>query len=89
MKTFLIYLLAISAVSVLVCVYDKFASKHSMQRISERALLLFSVFGGSAAMYITMCIIRHKTKHNKFMWGLPLIILVQTAILLLIMQEFL
>lgn len=84
MKNFLIYLISISVFAVLICCYDKFASKHKCRRISEKTLLLVSAVGGAAAMYITMCIIRHKTKHNKFMVGLPIIILVQTAILLLI-----
>ncbi len=89
LKSFVIYLVAINIASFLLCVYDKFASKHAMRRISEKTLLLVSVFGGAAVMYITMCIIRHKTKHNKFMVGLPFILLFQTAILLLIMREFL
>ena len=84
MKYFLIYLIVISLISAIVCAYDKSAAKHNWRRIRESNLLWLSVFGGAAAMYITMCIIRHKTKHNKFMLGLPFIILVQTAIVILI-----
>ena len=83
MQNFLIYLLAISLFSVGLCCYDKMAAKYKKLRISEKALLTVSLLGGAAAMYIAMCIIRHKTKHNKFMVGLPIIILVQMAILLL------
>lgn len=83
MEKFIIYLIAISVFSVGLCCYDKMAAKYKKQRISEKALLTVSILGGAAAMYITMCIIRHKTKHNKFMVGLPIIILVQMAILLL------
>lgn len=89
MKNFLIYLIAISVFSVVICCYDKMAAKYGKQRISEKTLLSVSLFGGAAAMYITMCIIRHKTKHNKFMIGLPIMILVQTAIILLICCEIL
>lgn len=88
MKNFLIYLVAISVFAVIICWYDKIAAKRESRRISEKTLLAVSLFGGAAAMYITMCIIRHKTKHNKFMIGLPLIILVQTAITLLICVRF-
>ncbi len=84
MKSLLVYLIAISVVSIVICCYDKFAAKHNLQRVSEKALFTVSFVGGAAAMYITMCIIRHKTKHNRFMVGLPVVILVQTAILLLI-----
>ncbi len=84
MKNLIVYLIAISVFSVVICCYDKFAARHFKHRISEKTLLVVSISGGAAAMYIAMCIIRHKTKHNKFMIGLPLIILFQTAILLLI-----
>ena len=83
MKYFLIYLVAISLLSVIICIYDKIAARFSRRRIRESTLLWLSALGGAAAMYITMCIIRHKTKHTKFMLGLPFIILVQTAIVIL------
>lgn len=88
MEILLIYLAAVSLLSFAVCAYDKRAARKHKQRISEKTLWLLSVFGGAAAMYVTMCIIRHKTKHTKFMLGLPAIILVQTAIILLICFEF-
>ena len=76
----LIYLSAISLISIIVCCYDKVAAKHLQQhRTRERTLLLLSALGGSVAMLITMLIIRHKTKHIKFMVGIPLIIAVQIA----------
>ena len=88
MEILLIYLAAISFLSLVVCYYDKRAARRKKQRISEKTLLLLSALGGAAVMYMTMCIIRHKTKHTKFMLGLPAIILVQTAIILLICFKF-
>ena len=52
------------------------AIKHK-QRISEFTLMLVALLGGSVTMYITMLIIRHKTRHLKFMLGIPVIILIQ------------
>jgi uncharacterized membrane protein YsdA (DUF1294 family) len=76
----IIYLAAISLISVIVCIYDKFAAKHNPRhRTRERTLLLLSALGGSVAMYATMQIIRHKTKHVKFMVGIPVIIIVQAV----------
>lgn len=75
------YLAIISAISIIVCIYDKFAAKHlTKHRTRESSLLLLSALGGSIAMYVTMQIIRHKTKHVKFMLGIPLIMVVQAAI---------
>ena len=75
------YIAAISIISVVVCCYDKVASKHlTKHRTRERTLLLLSALGGSVAMLITMFIIRHKTKHVKFMLGIPLILIAQVAL---------
>ena len=75
------YIALISLVSVVVCIYDKKISKKNkvQLRIPEKTLLLLSAIGGSVAMLITMLTIRHKTKHVKFMLGIPLIIILQIA----------
>jgi uncharacterized membrane protein YsdA (DUF1294 family) len=76
----LAYLLIISIVSVCVTIYDKWAArKRPKERTRESTLLLLSALGGSVAMLLTMYSIRHKTKHMKFMIGIPLIIAVQVA----------
>ena len=73
--------MCISLVSIIVCIYDKFASKHATKhRTREATLLLLSALGGSVAMFLTMQLIRHKTKHVKFMLGIPLIIVAQIVI---------
>ncbi|MBQ8331754.1 MAG: DUF1294 domain-containing protein [Clostridia bacterium] len=80
LKILIGYLIAISLVSVVVCVYDKFAAKHAQKhRTREATLLLLSALGGSVAMLATMLLIRHKTKHVKFMLGIPMILLAQAA----------
>ncbi len=75
------YLIAISVISVVVCIYDKFAAKHNPRhRTPEATLLLLSALGGSVAMFVTMQLIRHKTKHAKFMIGIPVIFVLQVAL---------
>ena len=79
-KILAIYLCVISLISIIVCCYDKFAAKHNPKhRTREATLLLLSALGGSVAMLVTMLLIRHKTKHLKFMIGIPLIIALQAA----------
>ena len=76
-----LYLIIISAISIVVCIYDKIAAKHRPKhRTREATLLLLSAIGGSVTMLVTMLIIRHKTKHVKFMLGIPLIIILQAAL---------
>ena len=81
-KIILIYLAVISLVSIIVCIYDKAISKKNRVelRIPEKSLIILSILGGSVAMYITMQMVRHKTKHAKFMIGIPVIIVLQIAL---------
>ncbi len=75
------YIIVISLVSIVVCIYDKKISKKNRVelRIPEATLLGLSALGGSVAMFICMLLTRHKTKHFKFMVGIPVIILIQAA----------
>ena len=84
LKILLTYLAVISLISVIVCIYDKKISRKNKVelRIPEKTLLFLSLIGGSVAMYVTMMLVRHKTKHVKFMLGIPLIIILQIAIAL-------
>lgn len=85
MTVFLIYLLSVSLISIAITCYDKLAAKkYPKSRIRERTLFLFACLGGSLLMLITMCLIRHKTRHKRFMLGLPLIFAVQTALFIFI-----
>ena len=75
------YVAIMSLISVIVCIYDKTVSKLDRVelRSPERNLMILSAFGGSVAMLITMLIIRHKTKHFSFMFGIPVMIIIQAA----------
>lgn len=75
-----LYGIAISAVAVIATVYDKWAARHNKRRIAERTLFSIAAVGGALAMYAAMKLVRHKTKHKRFMIGLPLITAVQVAL---------
>jgi len=75
-----VYLAAISLVAVAITAHDKRAARRNKRRVPERTLLLIAALGGGIAMYVTMLLIRHKTRHAKFMVGLPVIILAQVAL---------
>ncbi len=81
-KLLLLWLLLLSFAAVVATVYDKWAATHRPRaRVRESTLLLLGLLGGSAAEYLTMRLIRHKTRHRKFMWGLPAILLLQGALI--------
>lgn len=44
-------------------------------------LLLLALLGGSVGAWLGMYVWRHKTQHRKFKYGVPLILLVQVAIM--------
>lgn len=79
-----IYFAIISLVSIIVTCHDKTAARKGRRRVPEKTLFLLSLAGGSVATYFTMKIIRHKTKHKRFMIGLPMIIIFQILILIFI-----
>ena len=76
------WLAVINLSSAVICIFDKSQAKRGGQRVSEKTLFALSVAGGALGMYTTMCLIRHKTKHKRFMIGLPIIIFIQAVILL-------
>ena len=51
-------------------------------RINESALLIIAIVGGSIGSYLGMRIFRHKTKHAKFKYSIPFIIIIQLTIFL-------
>ena len=79
-----IYFAIISLFAIGMILHDKRAAGRSSWRVRERSLLLVSALGGSVAMLITMRLARHKTKHTKFMVGIPVIIILQIAAILFI-----
>ena len=68
----LIYAAAIWIISIFATVIDKLKAKNNKRRIRESTLLWMGFLGGAGVMYITMKIIRHKTRKKKFMVTLPL-----------------
>ncbi len=88
-KLIVIFLILIGFVAVIITVADKSAAKRNKWRVPEATLMLIGLFGGALPMYVTMRTIRHKTKHKKFMIGLPLEIALHAAVVcLIIFAEF-
>lgn len=84
LKYFYSYLLFINVIAVIVCFTDKIKAKNGSYRIPEKTLFVISILGGSVGMYVAMKTIRHKTKHKRFMIGIPLIIFLQLLLFVVI-----
>ncbi len=59
---------------------DKKRARKKQWRIPERTLWGVSILGGAIGSYIGMCRFRHKTKHNSFRIGMPLLILLHVVL---------
>jgi len=68
-------------IAIFLTVRDKRSAKKNRWRVKESTLLLVSALGGSIAMLLTMNLIRHKTQKKKFMIGIPIIIVLQVAVI--------
>lgn len=74
------YLLAVNTLTFLLYGIDKYKAKKARWRISEATLLMMAVIGGSIGAWAGMRLWHHKTMHKKFKYGIPLIILLQIAL---------
>ncbi|HHY41581.1 MAG TPA: DUF1294 domain-containing protein [Thermoanaerobacterales bacterium] len=78
-KPFLCIVTLINAFAFILMGIDKYKSKHNLWRISEKTLFTVSILGGAAGVLIGMYFFRHKTKHISFIWGIPIILILQVA----------
>ncbi|KZL91237.1 DUF1294 domain-containing protein [Clostridium magnum] len=81
MKIFLYYVLIINLYGVLLMYSDKKKSIKSKWRVPESNLFFVASIFGSLGIFLGMHIFRHKTKHKKFVFLIPLICLVQIYVL--------
>ena len=83
-----IYLIAINIATFFVYGIDKWKARRSRWRIPESTLLTLAVLGGSIGAFIGMRTCHHKTMHNKFKYGVPLIINLQVVLAVYIYIRF-
>ena len=60
---------------------DKVKAKRDMWRTPEKTLLGIAFLGGGAGVWLGMECFRHKTKHWYFKFGVPIITVVEFALL--------
>lgn len=80
MEEIICYLLAVNIVTFLLYGIDKYKAKKGKWRISEATLLTMAAIGGSIGAWAGMRLWHHKTMHKKFKYGIPLIIIMQIAL---------
>jgi uncharacterized membrane protein YsdA (DUF1294 family) len=82
------YVIIISIISFFTMYRDKqLAIKHKW-RVPEATLFLLAAALGSIGILLGMKVFRHKTKHIKFILGIPFILVLQLVILYFIGKHF-
>lgn len=78
----------VNAFSLLLFGIDKARAKRGAWRIPESVLLLSAALCGSVGALAGMCMFHHKTKHLKFIIGVPLLLIIQVVSVIFIVKYF-
>ena len=81
----------VGIVSLILCILmyiDKEKAIKKEWRISEKTLLVLGFFGGAIGGVLGMYLFRHKTKHNLFAFGFPLMAAVHIYLIGQFMKSF-
>lgn len=84
MKILAIYLAAINAAAFVVMAVDKYRAQHQQWRVREFTLMLLALLGGSLGTLLAMCTCHHKTQHKKFTILVPLLLVLQTVLVVVL-----
>ena len=83
LKAIVIYLAAINVITFIMFGADKARAAKGRWRISEAALILAVLLGGSIGALAGMRIFHHKTRHRKFTIGIPVILALQIILMVI------
>ena len=75
----ILFILLINLIAIILMKKDKAYAQSGERRIRENTLLIVAIVGGSFGMYYAMFKYKHKTLHNKFSIGIPVIMVMQLA----------
>ena len=78
-----LYLFIVNALGFFVMLLDKHFAKNNLWRIPETTLFGIAVIGGSLGCICGMYTVRHKTRKPGFVIGMPAILAVQVALIVL------
>lgn len=76
-----IYTASVNLLGLILMGIDKYKAKKRTFRIPEATLFTVALFGGSLGTTLGMFLFRHKTRHWYFLYGMPLILIIQAAII--------
>ncbi|MDI7740503.1 DUF1294 domain-containing protein [Lysinibacillus fusiformis] len=85
---FLAYIIVMSIILCIFMYIDKSRARNHEWRISEKSLFTLAILGGASGGVLGMYLFRHKTKHNSFAFGFPIIAAIQIFIIVRFFNMF-
>ncbi|MFZ5965730.1 MAG: DUF1294 domain-containing protein [Bacillota bacterium] len=79
----LFYFLLVNVYGLSIVAIDKYKARKGKWRIKEKKFFITALLGGAAGVYIGMNIWRHKTKHKSFQIGIPALLMINIACVIL------
>ena len=76
-----VYISSVNLLGLILMGIDKYKAKKRTFCIPEATLFTVAIFGGSLGTTLGMFLFRHKTRHWYFLYGMPLIMMIQAAII--------
>lgn len=80
-----IYFVIMNLIGFAIMGIDKRKAIKRAWRIPESTLFVIAIIGGSIGTTIGMHVFHHKTRHWYFLYGMPAILLLQIALIVLLM----
>ncbi|MBR6390951.1 MAG: DUF1294 domain-containing protein [Lachnospiraceae bacterium] len=77
-----IYLVVVNLLGFSMMGIDKSRARRRAWRIPEAHLIIVALIGGSVGAILGMWLFRHKTRHWYFAYGLPVILVLQIAVVI-------
>ena len=80
------YFVLINVYALIITAKDKINAKRHRHRVPEEHQIVVAAIGGAPLMYLTMVLIRHKTKKPIFMIGIPVLFFLELLVAFLLLH---
>ena len=77
----ILFFIFINLIAIVLMKKDKEFAQTGAKRVRESTLLIVALVGGGLGEYYAMYKYKHKTLHNKFLYGVPIAIMINTAMI--------
>ncbi|WP_278244897.1 DUF1294 domain-containing protein [Fervidicella metallireducens] len=81
------YLIIVNFYAFYMMYIDKLRAKKGIWRISERKFFALTLLFGSLGVLLGMKFFRHKTRHIKFRFLVPMILIIQIILIILLYKH--